>query len=389
MTLAGRIVGMPAAARLFFPWLLLVILTGCKSGAAPETVWLGHVAPLSGPDKVSGDHAHQGILLATEEVNQAEANHVAGRVIRVVQVDPGNKPITLDAEAVRLITVNRVVALLGGAELAEAEPLGRAAHPYGVPVVTPAALPPQLAVDTLYSVNAGLAFEGQALARFAAEELKAKRAALLVDCRQAASGVVATALTTEFAKTTVVLQEWSYKDDKELAGLAIRVKQAQADVVVYAGMVGDLATLRDRLRSEAVAIPLLLAADSFHAAAAPAEAVKGLYFATPFVAEREGPAAEFVKKYQERFRQPPDVHAALAYDGLRVLLEGLRRAKEPKAELLRNELAQEVQPTSGSPFDSVSGPLYFDGSHNAQRPLLVAQWNEGQIKKIKQYDPPR
>src|SRR5260370_32023947 len=137
-----------------------VALTGCHRAPAPEPVLIGHLAPFSGPDKLIGDHAKQAILLAVEAVNKDE-NPISSRRLAVLHPNyTPDDPEKLQPVAVRLITVDKVVALIGGIDLDQAKSLGRAAAPYEVPLVTPAQLPPALLGDHIFSVNAGLAFHG-------------------------------------------------------------------------------------------------------------------------------------------------------------------------------------------------------------------------------------
>src|SRR5437879_2498637 len=128
--------------------LTAAALPGCSSRVSSEPIAIGHVAPLSGPDKAAGEQAKQAILLAVEAVNGSESS-VLGRRIEVRHADTHGDLEALGNEAVRLITVNRVVALLGGSDAEQADRLGRATQPYGVPRVTGGArLPPPAAEPT-------------------------------------------------------------------------------------------------------------------------------------------------------------------------------------------------------------------------------------------------
>ena len=100
----------------------------------------------------------------------------------------------------------------------------------------------------------------------------------------------------------------------------------------------------------------------------------------PFVAG-EGPpqSLEFAKKYQERFKEAPDLHAALAYDGLRLLFEAMRRAKSFQSAKILEELAN----TDRANFETLSGTLTFNRYHAARRPLYVAQVEDGQLRNSK------
>src|SRR5438132_3170893 len=133
--------------------MLTGALTGCSSRVSSEPIAIGHVAPLSGPDKAAGEQAKQAILLAVEAVNGTESS-VLGRRIEVRHADTHGDLEALGNEAVRLITVNRVVALLGGSDAEQADRLSRATQPYGVPVVTGGPVLPAAGVENIFSVSA-------------------------------------------------------------------------------------------------------------------------------------------------------------------------------------------------------------------------------------------
>src|SRR5260370_37855702 len=97
--------------RIFLPFLALLALSGCKPRAETEPILIGHVAPFTGPHRLIGEQAKQAILLAVEEANQEE-NRGAERRVAVLHVNSHGDLDALQPEAVRLITVNRVAALL-------------------------------------------------------------------------------------------------------------------------------------------------------------------------------------------------------------------------------------------------------------------------------------
>src|SRR5437867_3968583 len=92
-----------------------LLLAGCASRVPPEPIYIGHLAPRSGADKEVGKQAEQGIVLAIEEARDND-DLIAGRPVAVVHADSRGDGKVLEREAVRLATVNKVAALLGGAD---------------------------------------------------------------------------------------------------------------------------------------------------------------------------------------------------------------------------------------------------------------------------------
>lgn len=363
-------------------WLLApLLLAGCTHSPSAEPIVVGHLAPLSGSDKVIGEHARRGILLAVEEIN-ADGEKINGRRVEVIHVDDRGGG---GDEAVRLIAVNRAVALLGGTSAERAEQIARAAQPYNVPLVTPSPLPSPLAVESAFSTGPPPAHQGKVLARFAAEELKARRVAVLLDARGGVFAGVAAAFEAEFnAGGQRQADQFRYDNDAGLADLAARAAKSKPDAVLIAASVGDFVKLREGLAKAEVKGPVLFGGEetAWPALLAESDAGREVYAVTTFAAAGLTPRGqEFAKKYRERFKEEPDLSAVNAYDGARLLFEAMRRAKSSEPERVRAALADPVT------FDSLTGPLTIDKEdHGARRPVFVVQQQEGQTKLVKRYD---
>jgi branched-chain amino acid transport system substrate-binding protein len=365
-------------------WLLAsLLLAGCTHSTPTDPIVIGHLAPMSGPDRMIGEHAQRGIILAVEEAN-GDGEKVNGRRVEVVHVDDRGAPDAAGYEAVRLIAVNRAVALLGGATGERAEQIARAAQSYGVPLVTPSPLPSPLAADTAFSTCPPPAQQGKVLGRFAADELKAKRVAVLLDARGGTFSGLAAAFAREFSGDGRQADQFRYDSDAGLADLAARAAKAKPDAVLIATSLGDFVKLCEGLAKAEVKGPVLFGGEetAWPALLAESDAGRDVYALTTFAADgltQRG--QEFAKKYRERFKEEPDVYAADAYDGARLLFEAMRRAKSVETDRLRPALADV------GTFDSVTGPLTIDKEdHGARRPLFVAQQREGQPKLVKRYD---
>jgi branched-chain amino acid transport system substrate-binding protein len=105
------------------------------------------------------------------------------------------------------------------------------------------------------------------------------------------------------------------------------------------------------------------------------------YLSTVYVPESDTPAnAAFVKKYQEHYHERPDLAAAMAYDGLRLLSNVLRRAPVFDPAEVRREL------TRTEKFDALTGPITFGKDLHAQRPLYILSTEGGPFRLVRSYD---
>jgi branched-chain amino acid transport system substrate-binding protein len=369
-------------------WLRLLLLlgclsvTGCYGGGEPETVLIGHLAPFSGRDKAVGEHAKQAITLAVEDSNATENQNPAKR-IAVLHVDSRGDLDDLQNKAVRLIRINQVVALLGGQNAEEADRLGRASQTYGVAVVTPASLPGQPAGDNLFSVNASQELRGRILARFAAEVLKANHIMSLTESGRAGSEALIAGATKELATAVEIRRE--YKSDVEFKDAVERAVKAQPQAVLFVGPASDLLKLRVQLQQSGIKVPLLYGGDDVSALVSQTneKTPSDVYVAEVFAGDGgTSQGQEFVKKYQERFHEFPDLQAVLAYDGIRLLAEAFRQTKSARTADVRAALAE-----PNFSFDSLTGPLTFAAEHSARRPLFIGKVQDGRVAVVKRYEP--
>src|SRR5262245_23093382 len=94
--------------------VLLLLLTlaahGCGSASTPAPIIVGNIVDLSGPGKKVGERTQLGMRVALEEMNK----DTSLRPIVVRHADTLGKLDAYEAQAVRLITLSKAVALMGG-----------------------------------------------------------------------------------------------------------------------------------------------------------------------------------------------------------------------------------------------------------------------------------
>src|SRR5262249_3620123 len=231
-----------------------LLWAGC-SKSPPEPIWIGHLAPLTGPDKVQGEHSRQGVRLALEEIK--DATLVAGQPIAIRHADTRGDPERLQTEAVRLLTLNKVAALLDSSAAPLAERLAASVRPYNALILVAAELPGSSG-DGLFSLGAGAGPRGRALAQFAASDLKAVHAVVLTDARPSLADVLARAFVKEWRKNAKArAEEWSYRSDADLAELTTRAAKAKPDVLLFASAIADLDKARRQWEMAGLRCPVL------------------------------------------------------------------------------------------------------------------------------------
>ncbi len=362
---------------------LLALLAGCGPRTAPEPVWIGHVVPLNGPERMIGEHARQGVQLAVAEA-KAEGKAVAGRSLAVIHADSHGDPDAVGAEVVRLLTVNRVAALLSGPGPTATERLLRADESYGVPVIVPGELSDPSVWPAALSLGARPQERGRALARYAAHDLKVARAVILTDARDSVAAALAAAFVSAWPHGGgAAVEEWTVGGAADLPALAARAVKARPDLVVFAGRPAEFRTFRGEAANAGLRGPLIYGGEDAGPSAVSAglEAGPDLYLATVYAPEKLTPRGrEFARRYEAEFHEAPDLYAAGAYDAAALLLGVLQRAQTTAPAALRDELARTES------FETVTGPVAWK-DRRPRRTFFLVEVKGGRARLVQTVEP--
>src|SRR6185436_6456925 len=124
---------------LLIPILPIAILASCTGGgggaAKSEEIVVGEYGSLTGSTATFGQSTHNGVMLATEQLNAAGG--INGKKVRVIVEDDQSKPEEAATAVTKLINQDRVIALIG--EVASSRSLAGApiAQSNKVPMISP------------------------------------------------------------------------------------------------------------------------------------------------------------------------------------------------------------------------------------------------------------
>jgi branched-chain amino acid transport system substrate-binding protein len=361
--------------------MVSMVWTGCAPRPAPESVYVGHLVALNGPDRTAGEHARQGVRLAVLEATEAH-QEAAGHPLAVVHVDTQGDAEQVQAETVRLLTVNRVAALLAGPRAASAERVLRADQPYGVPVVVPGELPEAAVPPGVRTLGAPPADRGRALAHFASRDLKAGRAVALTDTRDLVAAAVAAAFTKAWpGGDKAGVEEWSFASNADADGLAARAARARPDIVLLACAPGDLHRLRTGLAEAGYRGAVLYGGQDNGPISGGVESGPDVYLASVYFAEKWTARGQaFARHYDAEFHEAPDLFAAQAYDGACLLFAVLQRAPNRTPTVLREELERLES------FETVTGPVTWK-DRRTRRALYLLHLKDGKTRLLGTVEP--
>jgi branched-chain amino acid transport system substrate-binding protein len=360
---------------------LLAAQLGCSQGAdqASQAIRVGHVASLTGDTASFGQSADRGMKLAIEEINAAGG--VLGRPLALITEDDRSVTEEARSAAQKLLQRDRVVALLG--EVASSRSLAAApeAQRARVPMISPASTNPKVTAvgDYVFRTCFIDPFQGAVMARFAAQELGARRVAILLDYKQDYSVGLADYFRRTFRELggEIVADERYTSGDIEFRAQLTTLRAAKPDAIFVPGYYTEVGLIAKQARELGIDVPMLGGDgwDSEKTLEIGGAAVEGYYFSTHYSADATSPRVQaFVKRYRESYGAVPDAMAALGYDTALILSDALRRAGSLEGPKLRDAIA------STSDFDGVTGRISIDGERNARKDAVVLKIENGRFR---------
>ena len=372
-----------------FPFALVAALAGlifAPSLSAQEPIKIGQFASLTGKEASLGQSSNKGTLMAIDDLNAAGG--VLGRPLLLVTEDTQSKPGETATVVKKLISRDKVVALLGevaSSRSLEAAPIAQAAK---VPMISPASTNPKVTETGAYIFRTCFIdpFQGPVMARFAREHLKAKRVALVVSNSSAYSIGLAKFFRESFVANggTIVLEQKYSEGDKDFKAQLTAIKAAGVDAVFNPGYYNEGALIVRQARDLGLTLPIF-GADSWEAEALiqlGGKAMEGAYLCSHYSPEDPSPRVQnFVAAYKKRFGSTPDSNASLGYDFVLVLVDAIRRAGTTERNALREAIA------TTRDFMAVTGKITIDSERNASKNAVIFQVRNGKFEFVQSMSP--
>lgn len=346
-----------------------------------DTILLGEVGSLTGSEAAFGISTRNGIELAIEETNAAGG--VKGKKVAVRVYDDQSKPEEAGSATARLISQDKVVAILG--EVASSNSLAMAprAQEAKVPMISPSSTNPKVTEvgDYIFRVCFIDPFQGAVMARFSHDKLKFNRVAILTDKKSAYSEGLTSVFKETFTKLggTILSVEAYANGDTDFRAQLTNIKKSKPDGIYVPGYYQSVAIIAEQARELGITAPMM-GGDGWDSAKLfelGGKAVEGAYVSNHYSAEDPSPRVQdFIKKYKEKYGIVPDSLAALGYDSARVTIEAMKRAPDLSGPSLRNAIAETKD------FPGVAGTITLDANRNPVKAAVVLKVEDGKFKYV-------
>lgn len=362
----------PCLKRLAFSAAFCLML----AVPAAADIKIGLYLPMTGPAAAMGQMVWEGVQVAHQLQPQ-----VLGQPVKLVLVDTRSDRIEAANAVSRLIEKDKVAAIIG--EVISSDTLAGVpiAERAGIPNISPTATSPLVTQNRRYAFRAAYVddLQGKVAARFAWENLKVRRVAVLIDQAQDYCVGLANFFKQEFERRggQVVSTSYIQTGDQDFSAQISALKGGNPDLIYAPNYYTEVALLAKQLQDLGVKIPIL----SGDGAQVPelisigGEAVNGMYFTALF--HRQGATTElgrkFMQAYEATYKKPLDGFAALGGDGYFLLTAAMNQAGGADG----GKVAQALAATKD--FAGVTGVITMGPNHNPIKGVTVIKVDKGQF----------
>jgi len=364
--------------RIILMGLSVVMAVGVAGCGAKEsgTIKIGLITPKSGPVAQYGIAVENATNLAFEEINAAGG--INGKKVELITYDDKGDATESMNVFNRLVDNDKVVALLGPVISSTTLAVAPLADERKIPMITPTATSLDVTLNRPYVFRACYTdpYQGGIAAKFASDQLSAKTAAILYNSGDDYSVGLAEAFkaTFEAAGGTITSYEGYTADTKDFKSVLTKIKENTPQVLFnpdYYNGVGLIASQVKEVGLETV----MLGGDGWDGIQKDyIKVVEGYYFVNHYATTDPDPVVQnFIKAYEDKFKETPTALGALGYDGAKVMLEAIKKAGSTDSE----KILAAMQATN---LKCVTGNITFDENGDPKKSVSIIKIENGALK---------
>lgn len=362
--------------------ILVFLLSGACAKKEANEIRLGVNAELTGSKPAVGASCKNAAELLAAQVNQGGGLKLGDKTWKVTLFveDNEDKAESAAAAAQKLITQNNVLAIIGPNASGNAIPAARICEDAKVIMVSPWSTNPKTTEGKQYVFRACFIddFQGQVMAKFARDNLKAQTAAVLYDVASEYNKGIAEFFKQFFEETggKIVAFESYTKGDMDFSAQLTKIKGANPDVLFLPNYYNEVPLQAQQARRLGVTSSII-GSDSWGSEELlrlGGKDLEGCFFSTHYAADiATEKAQKFIKDYEAKYGKKPDDVAALTYDAGNLLLAAVTKAGAPDRRKVRNALATIAE------FKGVTGNMQFKGTGDPIKSAVILQVKDGKF----------
>lgn len=319
---------------------LSIGLTGCgrkdesaTTASTPDKVKVGWIGSLTGDQAVWGQCESSTVKMVIDDLNKSGG--LLGREVELIAYDTRGDATEAVNAVKRLTGQDKVIGIIGPNASGQAIPISSVLEEMKVPDIATVATNPKVTVvdGKVKPYNFRVCFidpyQGAAAAGYAADVLKAKKAAVLYDV----SDDYSQGLTEFFEKTftekggEIVSKEAFKTGDVDFRAQLTKIKATNPDVIFMPYFFKEVALSTKQARELGIKATFM-GGDGWPSEqliSMAKDAVEGAYFVN-HLDFNDPEVASFRDKYKSTFGKDVELNGFLAYDATNMLIDAVKRA---------------------------------------------------------------
>ena len=337
----------------------------------------------------SGIPAAEGAQLAMEEINTQGGVLIGGQryTLRVIVKNYDPRPDAAATAARALINIDSVDVVIGPQLSAHAIAAGGVAEDAHVPLIAPMASAPAVTAGRHFVFRLAFLdpFQGEMLARYARDDAKATKAAVLYDIANPYGRDIAALFRDTFESLggkMVATETFTSDAERDFTAQLTRIKQTNPDVLLLPNY-GIVDSIQVR-QARAMGIKAqFLGSDNWDPVGVRRvpQAIGTVLSHQWHVETPTAQSRSFVERYRRRFGVEPRSTAAMTYDAVRLVADAAQRAGRLDGDALRGGLAT----TAG--LQGVTGVIRFNGTGDPARSGVLSRIGATKDSLLRIVDP--
>jgi branched-chain amino acid transport system substrate-binding protein len=375
----------------------IILLSLVLSVAGYQNLWaddgvirIGFNLPLTGMFELVGKNSKDAAELVQKEIEAAGGIEVGGKKHKVEFIYGDNKsdPTTATSLALKQISQENVIGVIGGLSSRQAIPIGQISQAFATPMISPWSTSPITTKDRPYVFRSCFVFtiQGPAITQFAASEFKATKAAVLYDIVSAYPRGMAKNFKEAFeAKNgvgSVVAYEEFRTGDEDFSNQLTRIRDSGADFIFTPQHYNEVPLIVRQAKSMGLTMPIV-GSNSWAGGDLIGECgsdCNGLFFTGNYApGNAQGLNKVFVDTYNDAYGQMPDEPSALTWDALRVFIEAIQQTGGLSGNLVKDRELVKDSLTKIQNFDGAAGKLSFNQTGDPNKCVVVVKIDDNGI----------
>jgi branched-chain amino acid transport system substrate-binding protein len=349
---------------------------------ASQTIKIGFNIPLTGDIPEVGEGSKNAAEMYLADINGAGGLEVGGKkyMLEFVYMDNESKADSAVNAALKLIEQEEVVAIIGPNSSKQAVPAGGTCNENRVPMISPWSTNPATTFDRPWVFRAAFLdpFQGPVIADFAAKKFGAKTAAVLYDVENDYSVGLAEVFKSAWESKggSVVAYESNGTKDQDYSAQLTTIIAAKPDFIFVPENYNQVALIIPQARDLGYKGPFM-GSDSWGTpdlVKLCGDQCNGQYFSTHYAAAgAKGATKVFIDRYMAKYGAEPADYAALTWDSIGLMVEGIKNAGTVYSSPRKMRKAIRDGLAAIKTFDGITGSSKFDAQGDPIKCAVVVK----------------